>query len=345
MATLTVRQVTAKDLMTIPRVRQRWEHVAQPGRGHPGRVGFIDRVSLVAPGKLKSTRAFLSLIDDELCGYIVLQRRADDYRWDVIEMAAGSPRLDATANVSVELWIALLECAIKESGAEGARRLFAAAPAGSTAYEAFVRAGFSPYSRYYELQGRLDEPDVPPPGNLREQHDSDVWSIHQLYHRLTPQPVQYAEAMTSDEWLVGERSRIPFSGRSRPHATVVDTVDGISAYCRVKHTGGRPLVRVLCVPGFVPHLVALVSATLRGAGLANAEIDLVVPGYAQEYVAPFIDAGLWLEGERDALVRHTTAPMVVHPVLRPVTEVAEEKRSIRGVPSFPCRASDSARSA
>lgn len=345
MATLTVRQVTAKDLIALPRVRQRREIVAQPGRGYSGGVGLMERVSLVAPSKLRSTRAFAALIDDELCGYVVLQRRSDDYRWDVVEMAAGSPRLDATTSVSIELWIALLECAIKEAGAEGARRLFAATTTGSTAYEAFGRAGFSPYAHYYELRGRIVAPEAPPPGNVREQHDSDVWSIHQLYHRLTPQPVQYAEAMTSDEWLVGERPRIPIGARNRPHATVVDTVDGISAYCRVEHTGKRPLVRVLCVPEFVPYLVALVSMTLRGAGLANSEVDLVIPSYAQEYVAPFMDAGMWLERERDALVRHTTAPMVVHPVLKPVTEVAEEKRSIRGVPSFPCSASDTARSA
>ncbi len=34
------------------------------------------------------------------------------------------------------------------------------------------------------------------PEGMREQEDSDVWSIHQLYHHVTPRAVQFAEALT-----------------------------------------------------------------------------------------------------------------------------------------------------
>ena len=140
------------------------------------------------PGQSAAGTRLVALVDGELCAYMVFRPQASRYRWDVLAVAAGSPRLDATDDVCIELWSALLEYAIKQAGEAGAKRLFATAPDDGAAYESLRATGFEQYAQFMILPGTRPGGPVGLPEGMREQDDSDVWSIHQLYHHVTPRP-------------------------------------------------------------------------------------------------------------------------------------------------------------
>lgn len=324
----------ARDLLSIRNVRQ-WRARADIPSGYV--VRGPEKNAILAAGvadRLSATRGFVALIDGELCAYLIVGRHDIPYRWDVIALGVGSPRLDASDDVSVELWVALLEYAIKDIGALGARRLYASAVEGSTLFEGLRQAGFSSYTRVSFLRGHPSQlPDRAPTG-FRAQQASDVWSIHQLYHRSTPPVVQFSEALTSDEWELPEhswRDRLSLR-RHTPYGFVLETAEGVGGYCRVVRRGSTVMVSLLTNMAYRPAAVDLVSASVTAAGVDETdELNLVIPAYFQEAVSSFEAYGLRVETELISMVRHTTAPMVVHPDLRPATAAAEAKQPARGV--------------
>lgn len=340
MATLTVRSPKLSDLWRIRRVRQRREDPNFPF-SEETTLDLLNEWFLISlPGKVGETEGVVALVDDELCGYAILERDDERFQWKVIALAAGSPRLDANDAVSTELWTAVLEYAVKEAGRAGARRIFGNAAWNSAGGVAMEQAGFAPYMRFQVLRGQIAADRSWDAPLCRLQHESDAWSIHQLYHRVTPRPVQYAEARTSDWWLDGLASSIP--GRSgKIVSVVVDELDGLAACCRIHARRRCPLVTVLCSPELSGQVVGLVARALESVDLLSSEVEVVIPDYAQELVAGFLDAGLTIEDRRVALVRHTTTPRVVHPVFEASNiEALAARRGVRGAPNLTSRSPD-----
>jgi hypothetical protein len=191
--------------------------------------------------------------------------------------------------------------------------------------------------RVSTLRGQTPRPLALAPEGFRRQEPSDVWSIHHLYHRLTPRPVQFAEALTSDEWELPRKhiwERLPFRG-GEPSAFVLESVRGLEGYCQVDAARGVARIDMLIEPTLSDQLVPFLAAAASEAGIGeerDARID--VPDFFSEQATLLEAAGLWLEDERVALVRHTTVAARVHPRLMPLPTLELGERAPRGVPSY-----------
>jgi hypothetical protein len=317
-------------------VCQRRERLDMPDAVDPARPDLPSQVLATIPANLRQGRVFVALVDGELCAYMVFRPHVSRFRWDILAVAAGSPRLDATDDVCIELWSALLEYAIRQAGEAGAKRLFATTDDDGVAFESLRAAGFERYARFMILVGARPGGPVVLPEGMRELEDSDVWSVHQLYHHVTPRSVQFAEALTSTVWEQPPRNLFdrltPMS--PRPRAFVLDTRDGVQAYCAISVRRGGAMARLMIAPEYRAQAVPFVLAAASQAGVdGDCRLRLLVPGYSMELVSGFVDAGFELETERTAMVRHTTAPAVVHARLSPLPAEAGE-RVPRGVPTY-----------
>ncbi|MGH9176237.1 MAG: hypothetical protein ACRD1H_17855, partial [Vicinamibacterales bacterium] len=203
-----------------------------------------DLLSALPAGSLYE-RVYVALVDGELCAHASFKPKASRYRWDVMSVGAGSPRLDATDDVCLELWSELLEYAIKQAGESGAKRLFATAFDAGVAFESLRGTGFEPYARFSVVTGFPPVGPIVLPEGMREQEDSDVWSIHQLHHHVTPAAVQFAEALTSSVWERPPPSIMRRIGATGPvsKAYVIDYGGDIQAYCRIDHRRSGAMAR------------------------------------------------------------------------------------------------------
>lgn len=325
MATLTVRAATKRDRLRLRNVRQRRASLLAPW--HPdGECAGDSAGNLKSMAKLiLSSDVIVAAVDDELCAYIVFERGDESYRWNLCWLGAGSPRVDATAEVATELWVALLEEGIRWAGRAGARRLFAYCAPDSVEYESLLQAGFTGFTSYDVLRGSFKRglrESLP----IREQHESDLWSIHQLYNRVTPRPVQYAEAFTSDAWDVDSESRVPFRHRQRI-GFVLPTSDGIGAACHINLATPYPMVSVLCDDHHAPSIPAIVADALELASL-HGTVDIVLPAYQLDRMNLFLNVGFTVRNQVIATVRHTTATTVQMPVKAEVVSMSEARPAV-----------------
>ena len=335
MATLAVRPLAPLDVPMLHRVMQQCERLDMLGDA-PVVPDLANRVLAVLLTRAVRDRIFVALVDGELCALLAVRTQERRFRWDVIAVAAGSPRLDANERVCVELWTAMLEYAIRGAGESGAKRLFASCHDDSPARESLRNVGFDAYSQYAVLNGCVEASLIALPAGMRPQEDSDVWSIHQLYHQTTPRAVQFAEALTSTAWELPTRLPWLRGGLQRPSTTafVLETLDGIEGYCRIVQTSRRAVATLLVSDGCRDRAAGLVNASALHAGIRrNMALDIVIPGYMGDLVTRLEDLGFSVRDERIALVRHTTVPALVQ--TRLVHAHAESTERVpKGVPSY-----------
>ena len=290
------------------------------------------------PSRLGAPQVFVSMIDGEICGFMLVQREDARYRWTLAATGAGSSRLDATDDACIELWSALAEHVAVRAGQSGVRRIFAAVRDGSAAHDSLCAVAFVAYGQAIVMSGRWIDDGAPQPSGFRGQHASDVWSIHQLYHRSVPRTVQFAEALTSEEWaLPGRRERLPLIGVGyREQSFVVDSDEGVCAYARVTRRRGAAHLNFMIQPDRGVSLEPIFSAALRCAGVGRRDsVTVCVPGYARESVGALEELGLTVNEERTLLVKHTTAPAVVRAELAPLPSLRRhDRRAVRRVPSL-----------
>ena len=326
MATLTVRTPSKRDRLKLRRVRQRRVWLAAPWGAHPG-IGDTPQpnVSVALAGLASAQNVLIAAVDGEICAFAVFDKGDASYRWNLCWLAAGSPRVDATDEVANELWVALLEEGIRWAGETGVRRLFAFSHPDSTEYRSLVEAGFAGYAQYTVLRGHF-KAGLRESAPVREQHESDLWSIHQLYNRTTPRPVQFAEALTSDAWATDVSSRVPFRNRKRL-GFVVPTEDGIGAVCHIDVGSPRPAVTVLCDYHLTHAVPSIVADSLEYASIYR-DVDVVLAGYQQELQHPFLTAGFAVSEEVIGAVRHTTATVVKEPVVSEFPVLSEVRPAV-----------------
>lgn len=326
MATLTVRSPTRGDWLQIRHVRQRRVLLAAPWGPHPslGNSG-LPTISLPALGLGMSRDVLVAAVDDELCAFAVFERDEPRYRWNLCWLAAGSLRVDATDEVATELWIALLEEGVLRAGDAGARRVFAFCHPDSAEHHSLLATGYVSYASYIVLRGHF-KLGLRESGHVREQHESDLWSIHQLYNRTTPRPVQFAEALTSDAWVTDDESPIPFRNRSR-FGFVVPTEDGIGAACHIDLGSSRPTVTLLCDHRLTHAVPSIVADSLDHASIRR-DVDVVLPGYQQELQNPLINAGFSVIDEIIGTVRHTTVSVVKEPVVSDILTLSDARPAV-----------------
>lgn len=328
------------ELLAVQRVRTCRAWLGLPlERSENARV-LAGSASSLVPSRLGRPQMFVSTIEGEICGYLLAQRDDRRYRWNLVAAGAGSARLEATDAACIELWSALAEYVTTRAGQVGARRLFARVVEGGVAHASLCEATFVPYCRMLALAGRWRDPGLAVPSGFRAQHDSDTWSIHQLYHRATPRPVQFAEALTSDEWNVPRRrDHLPLIGDGyREQSYVLEAVDSVIAFARVRRRRGGAQVSLMVQPERDVPVDAFIAAALRSAGVGRrCEVIVAVPDYLRECVDPLERLGLAVQEERLLMFKHTTAAAIVHPKLVPLPSLRRrERRAARRAPSLMC---------
>lgn len=337
MATLAVRTLRARDLPRLRGVGPRVERLDGPVCRFRHSVSEAATAWRAFAGVGRREHPFVATVDGELCAYLVAQEQPRNYLWELVTIAAGSSRLTPTDDVSVELWTALIEFAVQQAGRSGAKRLFASARRDSPAFDSLKANGFGAFEDRFVLTGDLSQAtEMETLAGLREQLESDVWSIHQLYHQTTPRAVQFAEALTSSEWEPEPSiwwQRI--AKGVQQFSFVLDSEDGVKGYCRIQRRQGRAMATFIGTPHCADRIAELILSSARLSGVGpNDVLQVVVPGYAMEHVSSLERYGFHVAWERIGMVKHTTAPVVVRPRLVPVAAGEERERAIRGVPSL-----------
>ena len=229
-------------------------------------------------------------------GALQCQQGESDERWTLQYLASSE-----AANQENPVPIVMLEYAIGEAGACGARRIMARSEVDSAMTGSLRAAGFSAFAHEY-----VYALPVVPAGeasrSVRTQEKSDVWGIHQLYLQTTPRDVQNAEALTSHEW------DLDLEGRSR-RGWLMSSGNGPNAYVRVRTTRKYHRLDVMFEPEAQNDLSTLLSAVFAALRHESARPTYVsVRGYQQELASALCSAGFELETEQLMMVRYTTAP-------------------------------------
>lgn len=338
MATLAVRTLRLRDLPRIRTVRQQVDRLDGPLCQFRHAPNVTSRAMSMVPGATQSARVFVAIVDGELCAYLVAQREQRSFKWELAEIAAGSPRLDATESVCMELWSALIAYGVTQAGYAGVKRVFASAEDSSPAFESLRANGFEAFEDRFILARKGGWNDSTEQlANVRPQLNSDVWSVHQLYHQVTPRAVQFAEALTSAEWELRGDSWFnrAMVGGIQESSFVLDVGDNVTGHCRIERKNGCSLARMMMLPEYAGQVDTFLLTCLKAAGVGRNELVKVdVPGYFLEHLGVLERCGFRVAWERSGLVKHTTASVVVRPRLMPVPTQDERERAVQGVPSL-----------
>lgn len=297
MATLLIRPIRIRDLASLRHLGQiRVSLAAQQALSN--HVG-ADVLAAFPLGR-RYWRAFVATLDGEPRALIELQPEPREFRWQVTRLAAGELREHETEDAYVELWTELLLAAVRAAAQSGAKRLHAIAPADGPAFEALRRASFTVYAPQTALLAHgLHRWDTDG-HRVREQEDSDVWSIHQLYHLATPRPIQHAEAFTSSHWDVGRRAGWRVRGFLMEHD------HDVTAYCRVMSRGRRHVLEVLTQPGEARLVEEIVPVAVGRAADPRRDVIWVgLPDYHSEYLPYLLTVGFEELGRQVRMVRYT----------------------------------------
>lgn len=270
----------------------------------------------------EQARVAVASVNGSLAAWLAYAPHGDPHVWQIAAAGAGNRRLRPNDDVSAVLWSTLLEFAISDAGAHGARRLFAAATSDAPGWHALQRAGFEMYGYATQLHGVPDVDRAESPAGFRSQEPSDVWGIQQLYQRATPRVVQFAEALTSRTWEVSRqrawdrvRGRLP-----RTRSWVVEQRSEMTVYCRLDVSGRTHVISWIAEPEHRHQVIPAILASLRASGISRRTCLVLVPGFCDELLPEFEACGFVPERQADLMVRPTTVATVIRarPVLLPM---------------------------
>ncbi len=321
---LDVGRILWADLSAMRAIRQRF-FLDQPARrlssGQPFQAGLRELLPLVG----SRVRVFVARLERRPVGYAVFSIANPDRRWVLDGIGANLGVYEMQP-----VWEELVNFGVVAAGLEGTKRLYARVPAGSDLTPVVRANGFSPYANEIVLGA----PTVSlnhATSRVRRQHRSDVWAIHQLYMATVPQPVQYAEALTSHHWDINPR----FSPSSIQAGWVIEEGYQIAAYMRAESRPDSHLLEFVIDPrhgDLFPQLIAGALADL--ATLAPRQVYVATRGYQQEFIQVLQDRGFSVQLEQQLHVKYTTA-MARVPVATVVNFPQEVKESSgKRVPTF-----------
>jgi hypothetical protein len=258
-------------------------------------------------------------------GYVVFTVADPDRRWMLDGIGANLGIYEMQP-----VWEELVHFGVVAAGLEGTKRLYARVPVGSDLTPVVRANGFNPYASEFVL-GAPTVALTHASSRVRRLHRSDVWAIHQLYMATVPQPVQYAEALTSHHWDINSR----FSSSSVQAGWVIEEGYQIAAYIRAESRVDSHILEFMIDPrhgALFPHLIAGALADL--AAMAPRRVYVMVRGYQQEFVESLLERGFSVQLEQHLHVKYTTA-MARVPVAT-VVNFPQEAREASGkrVPTF-----------
>jgi len=285
------------DLIGLRSIDQR-RFLNQPARRLSSGQPFQAGIRQLAPFLPSDDRVLIARAGRRPVGYAVFTVVNPDRRW-VLEGIGVQAAIDAIEPI----WEELLRVGVIVAGLEGAKRLYAKAPADSDIIPVIRSSGFTPYINEIVLGAPLLSLTYAS-SRVRRQHRSDVWAIHQLYMATVPQPVQYAEALTSHHWDVNPR----FSASVIQAGWIIDLGNRVVAYIRAESRPDSHVLEFIVDPRhgeLFPRLIAGVFAEL--ASMAPRQVYVLVRGYQQEFIRSLLDRGFSIQLEQDLHVKYTTA--------------------------------------
>jgi len=294
---LDVGRLTWADLIALRTIRHRF-FLNQPGRRLSSGQPFQAGVRQLLPLLPSDDRVLVARTERRPVGYAVFTVVNPDRRW-ILEGIGANLGIYAMQPV----WEELVRAGVVAAGLEGTKRLYARAPCDSELTPAIRASGFTPYANEIVLGApMLSLPYAT--SRVRRQHRSDVWSIHQLYMATVPQPVQYADALTSHHWDINPR----FSATAIQAGWIVDDGSRVVAYLRAESRPDSHVLEFVVDRGHSDQFPQLVTGALSDlATMAPRQVYVLVRGYQQEYIRPLLDRGFSIQLEQDLYVKYTTA--------------------------------------
>jgi hypothetical protein len=323
---IDVRSIRAQDLLRLPTVRTRAASLDQS----PGVLGhkMIDPRS-VFPFSNREHKSFVAFKDGRAVGLADLLADARNHRWVLTRVALSKSADQLSETDQSRIWEALLTHAIRAAGASRATRIHATFPECSIIVPALQDTGFTVYARETLLMARGVPLADGSETDARRQESTDAWSVHQLYHSVTPRPVQYAEALTSNFWDAGIPSPVPARGY------VIEHGFEIVAYCRVVSADQRHMLQPIVETHGLDLLTTLVRDVLADISpMSDESVFVSVPDYLQEYLEPLEALGFEPAGRQLRMVKYTVVPRRMQ--LRALDQIAKElpERAVAGTSTF-----------
>lgn len=294
---LEIRRLNAGDLIALRRAR--WSFID---------AGLLPvdsqqpAVTLAMPITRGARRAYLASMHQRACGLIEVAPDPNEFRWLISRLGVTVTEPVETFQrmcSSIDIWSELLLAVVKAAAESGAKRLHATPPVDTPVLASFRKAAFINYAEQTVFMTNesihAKRSDIP----VREQEASDTWSIHQLYHRATPHPIQYVHAFTSNHWDATRNVRAFLAERDQE----------LIGCCRVAQIGGDIILELLALPGETSVLPGLISeALVRSRAGRRSVIWAGVPDYHQEYQQVLLDLGFNAINRRACMVRYTAVP-------------------------------------
>jgi hypothetical protein len=281
------------------------------------------------PVSRRSRRSFVAFLDEQAAGLIDLVADPANHRWVLSRMLTCKQLpVEDFGDGREAVWRELALQSVRAAGAARAKRIHAMLDDDSPVIPVLTSIGFTEYAHDSLLVGS-GELDSGPAGITRRQEPSDVWAIHQLYHQITPKPVQYAEALTSNFW-----SRI-VPGQPASRGYVVEDGLEIIAHCRVTRGCDGLVLHLMVHPDALELLIPVVRDVLQDLGPQGKRIvSIMVPDYLQEYIDPLETIGFAQSGHQSRLVKYTVVARRMQ--FRGVEEFAQEvpERVAAGTPTL-----------
>ncbi len=193
----------------------------------------------------------------------------------------------------------LVEAMAREAGARGVIRLHTLVPDDPELLEWWQGAGFVPFRRVLLLVGHPPAPEAIDDLPIRVQEAVDSWEVQRLYERVTPRPVQYAEARNRATWHVGRRGGWWIRG------FLFDDDTGPRAYYRVRSRARRHVIEFLVSERALAEAGAFVRAVTARCARPGDEVAVIVPEDAGVTLATFEDAGFRPVEPRVWVARYT----------------------------------------
>jgi len=322
---IEVRAARWRDLLSLHAIDQRYSLDFPHGlctESNPAIVGLRHLMPLTRHDQ----PLFVARADRRLVGFAQFEVIGPDQRWMLQGVGSNMGIYEAEP-----IWEELFHFAVVSAGLDGTKRLYARIPVGAPVVGPARRVGFSSYVTESIWAASL-VPVTRGNRRVRRQHQSDVWSIHQLYLASVPRQIQYAEALTSHSWDVTTQQ---LAGSATCQGWLVEDGHMISAYARVVSHSTAHSIEVLVDPEHretFPDLLATVFAEL-GRKPAR-RVYLALRGYQSELADILQGFGLVLQLEQDVYIKHTTVSSW-SPIINLSPFAADVKEpSAKRVPTF-----------
>jgi hypothetical protein len=323
---IQVRPIRIRDLV---RLRSMRTDALMPDQPHGPLGPRMPDVRSAMPVTRRGRKSFVAVADGSVAGVIDLVSDPPNHRWVLSRMLTSRFLDNDRSGGSREMvWRELVLEAIRAAGSARAKRIHAVLPEESQVIPAVVSTGFTEYAHDTVLSA-APAPELKPAGVVRRQDPSDVWAIHQLYHQVTPRPVQYAEALTSNFW-----SRV-VPGKHVVRGYVVEDGLEVVAHCRVAEGCDGPVLHVMVHPDALDLIAPVIRDVVVDLHASpRKRISVVVPDYLQEYISILETLGFAETGRQTRLVKYTVVAQRMQ--FRSVEELANEvpERVAAGTPTL-----------